>query len=187
LTPKLLKKSEKTMINFKNRAHPMSPEPCPMPVELRFAVDATEAPLAYPVLTYPEPEAADQLEVELSGPGVLATLVLPIVDARWWAGELFNAVSVAYREATGDPHALTDYELASLGDPDGYDPGPGMLVVGVDDDTPARVRLHIAVDIAGRCLSTAELRAALVEHLGERFNLAHVAVSAGEPVAGRLA
>ncbi len=62
-----------------------------------------------------------------------------------------------------------------------------MLVVGADDDTPAQVRFHIAVDIAGLCLSTADLRAALVEHLTGRFNFARVAVSAGEPVAGHLA
>jgi len=173
------------MINFENRASAMSPEPTPA-VELRFAVDATEAPLAYPVVGYPDPGVAEQLEVEVAGPGLFATLILPIGEARSWAGELFGAVSVAYREATGDPHALTDFELASLGDPDGYDPGPGLLVVGQDDNTPARVRFHVAVDIAGHCLSTADLRAALVEALGEQFNLAHIAVSAGEPVAGRL-
>jgi len=176
------------MINFKNRACAVNPEPTPPAVvELRFAVDAAEAPLAYPALTYPEPEAADQIEVELSGPGVLATLVLPIATARSWAGELFAAVSVAYREATGDPHALTDFELASLPPADGYDPGPGVLVVGDNDDIPACVRFHIAVDIAGHCLSTADLRAGLVDHLAERFNVTRVAVSAGEPVAGRLA
>jgi hypothetical protein len=156
-------------------------------VELRFAVDAAEAPLAYPALSYPDPEAVEQLEVELAGPGVLATLVLPIDAARSWAGEMFSAVAVAYREATGDPHALSDYELASLGDPDAYDPGPGVLVVGDDDATPACVRFHLAVDIRGHCLSTADLRAALVEHVAGRFNIAHVAVSAGEPLAGRTA
>lgn len=165
----------------------MNPEPIRTVVELRFAIDATEAPLAYPTASYPDPDVAEQLEVELAGPGLLATLVLPIAEARSWAGELFAAVSVAYREATGDPHAPTDFELASLPPADSYDPGPGVLVVGGDDDTPARVRFHLAVDIAGHCLSTAELRAALVEHLVERFNLAHVGVSAGEPLAGRLA
>jgi hypothetical protein len=175
------------MINLKNRACAVSPEPTPTVVELRFAVDATEAPLAYPALSYPHPETVEQLEVELAGPGLLATLVLPIADARSWAGELFGAVSVAYREATGDPHALTDFELASLPPADGYDPGPGVLVVGDDDDTPARVRFHLAVDIQGHCLSTADLRAGLVEHVAGRFNVAHVAVSAGEPLSGRLA
>jgi hypothetical protein len=177
---------EKTMINVKNRAGAVNPEPTPTVAELRFAVDATEAPLAYPAVSYPD-DVVEQLEVELAGPGLLATLVLPIGEARSWAGELFGAVSVAYREATGDPHALTDFELASLGDPNAYDPGPGVLVVGEDNDTPARVRFHIAVDIAGHCLSTPDLRAALVEHVAGRFNAAHVAVSAGEPLAGRLA
>ncbi|GAC1541224.1 MAG: hypothetical protein NVS3B12_28650 [Acidimicrobiales bacterium] len=175
------------MINFKNRACAVSPEPTPTVVELRFAVDATEAPLAYPAVSYPDPGVVEQLEVELAGPGLLATLVLPIGEARSWAGELFSAVSVAYREATGDPHALTDFDLASLGDPNAYDPGPGVLVVGEDDETPARVRFHLAVEIKGHCLSTADLRAALVEHVAGRFNVAHVAVSAGEPMAGRLA
>lgn len=96
-------------------------------------------------------------------------------------------MSVAYREATGDPHAPSDVHLASLPPADSYDPGPGMLVVGEDNEHPAKVRFHIALDIAGQCLSTADLRAALVEHLSERFNLAHVAISAGEPRAGRLA
>jgi hypothetical protein len=175
------------MINFENRACAVNPEPTPSAVvELRFAVDATEAPLAYPMVSYPD-QAVEQLEVELAGPGVLATLVVPIATARSWAGELFAAVSVAYREATGDPHALTDVELAGLGDPEGYDPGPGVLVVGDSDDTPARVRFHLVVDIAGRCLSTADLRAGLVDHLAGRFNVTHLAVSAGQPIAGRLA
>ena len=175
------------MINFKNRASAVNPEPPSTVVELRFAVDATEAPLAYPQLCYPDPDVVGQLEVELAGPGLLATLILPIDQARTWAGELFSAVAVAYREATGDPHALTDLELASLPPADGYDPGPGVLVVGADDDNPARVRFHIAVDIAGHSMSTAELRAGIVEHLADRFNVAHMAVSVGEPLAGRLA
>lgn len=174
------------MINFKNRACAVNPEPTSTTVELRFAVDAAEAPLAYPMLTYPDPDVVEHLEVELAGPGLLATLVLPIGEARIWAGELFNAVSVAYREATGDPHALTDYELACLPPADSYDPGPGVLVVDDDDDTPARIRFHVAVDIAGHCLSTSSLRAGLVEHLAERFNVAQVAVSEGETLAGRV-
>jgi hypothetical protein len=49
--------------------------------------------------------------------------------ARSWAGELYEAVSVAHREATGDPHALTDLELSSL------------------QEHPARIRFHLALDI----------------------------------------
>jgi hypothetical protein len=161
---------------------PMTADLGPM-VELRFTVDATEPPLAYPGVSYPETAAVEDLEVELAGPGVLATLVVPLRDARAWAGELFGAVAVAYREATGDPHALTDFELAELGNLDAYDPGPGVLVQG-DDDAPARVRFHVAIDICGACLSTADLRAGIVEHLAGRFHVAHVGVSQGEPLAG---
>ena len=103
----------------------MSPEPATT-VELRFAVDA-EAPLVYVDTPYPDPP--EDLAVEVAGPGVLATLVVPISQARDWAGELCHAVAVAYREATGDPHALSDEELATLPPAGGYDPGPGLLVV----------------------------------------------------------
>jgi hypothetical protein len=149
-------------------------------VELRFAV---EAPLVYPDSVHVEP--VEDLAVEVAGPGVLATLVVPVGEARSWAGELFAAVAVAYREATGDPHALSDVELANLPAADSYHPGGGLLVEG-DDDRPARVRYHIAVDIDGLCLSTAALRAGLVEALTERFNVARVAISQGEPRAGRV-
>jgi hypothetical protein len=174
------------MINFKNRVSAVSPEPRPATVELRFPIDGTEPPLAYPEAAWPHPAAVEHLEVELAGPGLLATLILPTGQARVWAGELFAAVSVAYREATGDPHALTDDELACLPPADSYDPGPGVLVVGDDDDTPARIRFHVAVDIAGHCLSTADLRAGIVEQLIDRFNVAHVAVSQAETLAGRV-
>jgi hypothetical protein len=93
----------------------------PALVELRFAVDAAEAPLVYPEASWPDPGHVEQLAVEVAGRGLLATLVLPVGEARSWAGELFSAVAVAYREATGDPHALTDFELASLPPADGYD------------------------------------------------------------------
>jgi hypothetical protein len=190
LTPKLLKKLEKTMINLKNRTGAVNPEPTPPPtpitVELRLAVDATEPPLGYPGPGWAG-RPVSELEVEVAGPGLLATLVLPIGTARAWAAELFCAVAVAYREATGDPHALTDFELASLPPVDDYDPGPGVLIVGDDHDTPAQVRFHVAVDIAGHCLSTPDLRAALVDTLTRRFNVAHIGVSQPETLAGRLA
>jgi len=80
---------------WRHRSRPSRPHTT---VELRFTVDATEAPLVYP-------DAVEDLAVELAGPGQRATLVLPIDKARSWAGELF-AVAVAYREATGNPHAL---------------------------------------------------------------------------------
>src|SRR5580704_2713071 len=93
---------------------------------VRFAVDTTEAPLAWPVDRWPDPAATD-FEVELIAHGMDVTMSLPVEGAREWAGELFAAVTVAYREATGDPHALTDEELAALPDPEIYDPGPGTV------------------------------------------------------------
>jgi hypothetical protein len=163
----------------------MTTHPEPAVCELRLTVDTNEPPLAWAEHAWPghQPE---QIAVGLIAAGVAATLVVPISSARAWAGELFSAVAVAYREATGDPHALTDAELAELDDPDAYDPGPGVLARGEDDEHPARVRFHIALDIRGQCLSTADLRAAVVEHLAGRFNVAHLAVSSGDVVAGRV-
>jgi hypothetical protein len=163
----------------------MTTHPEPAVCELRLTVDTDEPPLAWAEHAWPSPQS-EQIAVELIAAGVAATLVVPIGTARAWAGELFSSVAVAYREATGDPHALTDQELAQLGDPDAYDPGPGVLARGDDDDTPARVRFHIALDIRGHCLSTPDLRAAIVEHLAGRFNVAHVAVSPGDVLAGRV-
>jgi hypothetical protein len=150
--------------------------------ELRIPIDATEAPIAFED-TYPE---ATDLAVEMAGPaGLLATLVLPIGQAREWAAELFTAVSVAYREATGDPHALTDQELADLPPADVYNPGAGLIIHG-DECEPARARFHIEVEIEAEFLSTGGLRAALVEAISERFNTTKVAISSGEPTAGSL-
>jgi hypothetical protein len=151
-------------------------------VEVRVPVDATEVPNVFED-DWPD---GSSLAVEIAGPGVLATLVLPVADAREWAGELFAAVSVAYRELTGDPHALSDDELAALPAADSYQPGPGLLLAG-DDTSPARARFHVVLDIEAELLSTGGLRAAIVEALTERFNVARVAVSAGEPIAGRPA
>lgn len=165
--------------------HPTARRLCdPSPIEVRFTVDPTETPLAYPAAAWPDGRVAD-LDVELAGPGVVAALTVPLAGARAWAGELFSAVSVAYWEVTGDPHALTDLELASLPDSDAYDPPAGVLVHGEDDDSRAQVRFYLAVDIQGRSLSTADLRAALVDHLSARFNISRVAVSKGDVIAGR--
>jgi hypothetical protein len=150
--------------------------------ELRVPIDTSEAPNAFED-TYPE---ATDLAVELAGPaGLLATLVLPINTARQWAAELFAAVSVAYREVTGDPHALTDFEIANLPLADAYDPGPGVLVHG-NHDSPARARFHVDVEIEAEFLSTGGLRAALVDALTHRFATTKVAVSAGEPTGGTI-
>src|SRR5260370_577788 len=122
--------------------------PFPPPGELRFSVDADEPPLAYPDGPWPPPAHAEALAVQVAGPGLRATLVLPMDAARWWAGELYAAVSVAYREATGDPHALSDAELAALPPAESWRPGPGLLLEGVGA-APARVRFHIALDVQG--------------------------------------
>ena len=155
----------------------------PEPVEVRLRVDPAEAPLAYAEL----PDAHGQVDVvvEVAGPTVMASLVVPADQVRGWAGGLFAAVAVAYREASGDPHALTDTDLAAFPATEGYHPGPGQVVVAAGDDTPARVRFHAAIDIDGRCLATATLRAALIETLTTRFNTSRVAVSPGEPLTGR--
>jgi hypothetical protein len=152
----------------------------PARVELRIPIDAGETPNVFED-DYPD---GTDLAVELAGPGLLATLVVPVERAREWAGELFSAVSVAYREVTGDPHALSDDELAALAPADEYNPGAGVMLAG-DEDSPARARFHVAVDIEAEFLSTGGLRAAIVEAISERFNVVHVAVSAGEPLAGR--
>jgi hypothetical protein len=155
--------------------HPAYPHRADPAVEIRFTVD-TEPPLAY---------ARDDslVDVELAGPAGWAALTVPLAGAREWAGELYAAVSVAYREATGDLHALTDDELSALGNPEAYDGCAGVLVRS-GADRPATVRFQLVVDIAGDSLSTADLREALVAHVADRFNTARIAVSAGEVLAG---
>jgi hypothetical protein len=168
------------MTNPKTAAEPVVAEP--PRVELRIPIDAAEAPIAFED-TYPD---GTDLAVELAGPaGLLATLVLPINAAREWAGELFAAVSVAYREVTGDPHALSDFDLANLPPADEYNPGAG-LIIHSDEHQPARARFHVEVEIEAEFLSTGGLRAALVEAISERFNVTRVAVSAGEATAGTI-
>jgi len=150
------------------------------PTELRFGVDADEAPLCYP----DGPLDPENLAVEIAGPVVLATLVLPLGMAREWVGELFAAVSVAYRELTGDPHALSDGEIAGLAKV-GYDPPPGVHVSG-DEGSPARVRFEVSFDVLGISLSTRRLRAAIVEALEESFQADHICVSEGQPITGTV-
>jgi hypothetical protein len=150
------------------------------PTEMRFQVDAEEAPLCY-LDGYLDPE---NLAVEIAGPAVLATLVIPVGQAREWAGELFGAVSVAYRELTGDPHALSDDEIAGLAKV-GYDPPSGVHVSG-DEGSPARVRFTVSFDVLGTCLSTGRLRAAIVAALEENFQTDHICVSEGQPITGTV-
>ena len=145
--------------------------------ELRVGIDPDDVPLVA--------VCGDQLSVAIGDDiAVSCELQLPLDRARAWAAELFDAIAVAHREATGDPHALSALEIAFLPDPGAYDPGPG-LVVEEDEAGPARVRLHVALDIEGRHLHCASLRAAVVEALAAGFNTTRVAVSAGTPLAGR--
>lgn len=157
-------------------AHPAVAGPGPM--ELRLPVQAANTPVAYP-----DAGGWLALEVALSGGGH-ANLVLATEQARRWAGDVFAAVSAAYREATGDPHALSDDEIAALPPADTYDPGPGLHFYS-EGDRPAVVGFHVEVDIEGECLGSAHLRAALVEYISARFNTTRVAVSEGFAIAGR--
>jgi hypothetical protein len=151
---------------------PRTPTP-----ELRLPVDVTEAPLGYD-----DHGGTLAIEMALAGGGY-ANLLLPVDGARAWAGELFVAVTTAHREATGDPHTLTDLDLAELPDPDAYEPASTLALAGIEDE-PARMRFVIALTIQGVFLHDADLRAAIVEDLTARFNTVAVAVSNGQAVAG---
>ena len=146
-------------------------------LELRLPVDVDEAPLGYD-----DYGGNLAVEVMLAGGGY-ANLVLPVEGARAWAGDLFGAVTTAHREATGDPHALSDAELADLPDPNAYEPASTLALAGTEAE-PARMRFVIALTVEGRFLHDADLRAAIVECLTERFNTAHVAVTNGQRVTG---
>jgi hypothetical protein len=150
----------------------------PGPIELRLPIDGTEAPFAYP-----DADGCLALEVALS-PGGYASLVLPTDDARRWAGDAFAALSVAYAEATGDPHALSEEELAALPPATTYHLGAGLHLCA-EGEHPAVMRFHLVVDLAGECLDEALLRSALVEELSERFKVARVGVSAAFALSGR--
>lgn len=146
-------------------------------LELRLPVDVDEPPLGYD-----DYGGTLAIEIALAGSGY-ANLILPVDGARAWAGELFGAVTVAHREATGDPHALTDLELAELPDPNCYEPASTLALAGTEAE-PARMRFVIALTVQGLFLHDADLRAAIVGDLTARFNTAHVAVSNPQPVAG---
>ena len=143
----------------------------PSRVEVHAPVDTTEAPYGW--------TDRNQIIIEcaLAHDGLLS-LTLPLDDAREWAGELFAAVTVEHRDATGDPHAFTDAELAGIADPNAYEPATRLHLVGTDD-APARMRFTIAIDIAGLHLADGPLRAGLVEQLTARFNTTRIAVSNG--------
>jgi hypothetical protein len=144
----------------------------------RFAVDTTEVPLAWPVDPWADPTVT-HLEIDLISHLRHMTMSLPVEGTSASAGGLCAADGVAFCEETGDPHAQTDEELAARPDAEICDPGPGA-VGRADAPGPAAVWFHIRVDNEGARLSTADLRAALVDHLAARFNVSRVAVSAGD-------
>lgn len=147
-------------------------------MELRLPIDAGDPPLGYA-----NPDDTIDIELALGNGTGFVNLVLPVETARMWASDLFGAVTVAHREATGDPHALTDADLAGMPDPNAYDPKM-TLALHADDHGPARMRFAVAVEIPGQTLIDADLRAALVEHLQARFPTSHIAISNGQRVAG---
>lgn len=156
---------------------PSVTDPRPATLELRLPVDVEEAPLGYD-----DYDGTLAIELALAGGGY-ANLILPTDGARAWAGELFAAVTVAHREATGDPHALTDLELAELPDPNGYEPASTLALAGTEA-APAQMRFVIALTIEGQFLHDADLRAAIVENLLARFNTVAVAVTNGQRITG---
>lgn len=66
----------------------------------------------------------NELELRVTEPGstVEATIVIPLDEARVWAADVYAAVTIAHREHSADPTALTDYDLAAL-------PDPGRIIV----------------------------------------------------------
>lgn len=60
-----------------------------------------------------------EVEVHVTPPDSLveAVIVVPLDEARAWAADVYAAVTIAHREHTGDPTALTDHDLAALPDP----------------------------------------------------------------------
>lgn len=69
----------------------------------------------------PDAWASSHSEIELHvtepGSAVEAVIVVPLAEARSWAADVYAAVTIAYREATDDPQAMSDFELATMPDP----------------------------------------------------------------------
>lgn len=61
----------------------------------------------------------NEIELRVTQPesAVEAVILVPLAEARSWAADVYAAVTIAYREHTGDPSALSDFELADLPDP----------------------------------------------------------------------
>ncbi len=60
-----------------------------------------------------------EIEVHVTQPesAVEAVIVVPLAEARSWAADVYAAVTIAYRDHTGDPSALSDFELGAMPDP----------------------------------------------------------------------
>ena len=69
----------------------------------------------------PDAYVANRNEIELRvtplDSAVEAVIVVPLNEARSWAADVYSAVTIAYRDHTDDPTALSDYELAAMPDP----------------------------------------------------------------------
>jgi hypothetical protein len=69
----------------------------------------------------PDAWVANEREIELRvtqpESAVEAVILVPLDEARSWAADVYAAVTIAYREHTGDPSALSDFELAAMPDP----------------------------------------------------------------------
>jgi hypothetical protein len=89
-----------------------------------------EGDLAHKVLAVAEEEGAERaayalkllqsegsLSIASTGKDNSTVIVVPLAEARSWAADVYAAVTIAYREHTGDPSALSDYELAAMPDP----------------------------------------------------------------------
>ena len=98
--------------------HTAQPDPAP-------AVNPNKAIIYVTADGVPDAYVANATEIEVRvtpvDSPVEAVIVVPLAEARAWAADVYAAVTIAYREHTDDPHALTDYELAAM-------PDPGRLV-----------------------------------------------------------
>lgn len=65
----------------------------------------------------------NEIELRVTQPesAVEAVILVPLAEARSWAADVYAAVTIAYRDHTGDPTALSDFELAAM-------PEPGRVV-----------------------------------------------------------
>ena len=61
----------------------------------------------------------NEIELRVTQPdsAVEAVILVPLAEARTWAADVYAAVTIAYREHTGDAGALSDFDLADLPDP----------------------------------------------------------------------